>query len=140
MRTDLTGPCHNCPFKREGGIRVHPARAREIAQSQIEGQGATFACHKTTMSDLGSEDGDLVAGPNSQYCGGALAFAAKLDTYNQMLRIAIRLALWDPQQIGAQARAEVFGSVLEMVAAQTPRTMPKSRKPMKHTIAKRRSF
>lgn len=139
MRFDLTAPCDNCPFLREGGIRVHPERARELAESQTEHQGSTFACHKTTVPDLNGE-GDLVETPNSQYCGGALAMSAKLGLYNQSLRIAHRLGLWTPSQMTAEGKARVFGSVLEMITAQTPRPLPRSKRPLKHTTPKRRSL
>jgi hypothetical protein len=142
MRFDLTKPCDNCPFLKEGGIRVHPERAREIAESQIngEGGGASFACHKTTIGD---GNGDLVQGPRSQYCAGALAFAIKVESFNQLLQIASRLGWWDPSAIQPQAIETVFGSVLEMVAGQIERPVPKGRSTnltRAGKIRKRRTF
>lgn len=51
---DLKRPCDNCPFRKEGGIRLHPGRAREIARGQIDNPGMTFPCHKTV--DYEAED------------------------------------------------------------------------------------
>lgn len=143
MRFDLTRPCANCPFLREGGIRVHPERAREIAQGQLCGQEErTFPCHKTTIDVVDNETGesDLGWGPQTQYCAGALAFATKLDSFNQTMQIAERLSWWDPSQMEPTAGAGVFGSVLEMMHAQTERALPRGKKPLRKTIAKRRSF
>lgn len=146
MRFDLTRPCSNCPFLREGGIRVHPERAREIAQGQLNGrEERTFPCHKTTIdvtitNEDGDEEYDKGWGPHTQYCGGAMTFAILLGSYNQTLQIAERLGWWDPSQMEPTAGAGVFRSVLEMMAGQTERPRPRSKRPLKHTIAKRRSF
>lgn len=146
MHFDLTGPCHNCPFLKEGGIRVHPARARDFAEGQLAGrEGGKFPCHKTTIeTEALNEEGEpeevLGWGPQTQYCGGALAFAVQQDSYNQVMQIAVRFGWWDPQQIGPKARALVFDSVLAMVAAQTERTVPRDKRPLRKTIPKRRTF
>ena len=56
MNFKLTKPCSNCPFLKVGGIRLRRERAREIARAQIDAQGGTFPCHKTTREDGDGED------------------------------------------------------------------------------------
>jgi len=137
VRFGLVRPCDNCPFLKDGGIRLHPHRAREIAQSQVDHQGGSFPCHKTTVETADS-DGDLVEGPGTQYCGGALAFAVKLDRYNQLQRIAISLHLFDPKDITRATQDLVFDSVYQMIAAQAPRPIPKGRSPNTGRAVKKR--
>lgn len=112
MRFDLKKPCSNCPFRIRGGIRLRPDRAEEIAYAAIANPGGTFPCHKTTIM----VDDDLEEGPDTQYCAGALIFAHKLDSLNQMMRVAERLNLWDGRTM--QDQDAVFDSLDEMFEAQ----------------------
>jgi hypothetical protein len=115
---DMKRPCDNCPFRKEGGIRLHPARARQIAKSQIDGQGATFPCHKTVNYDAVDKDddsGNHAWQRGNQYCAGALNFALNVGSLNQMMRIAARTG-WNPERM--QDRSRCFRSVKEMVSAQ----------------------
>jgi hypothetical protein len=109
----LTKPCHNCPFRREGGIRLHPERAREIAHSQIRAVGGMFSCHKTVHHD---DDGEHAPHEKEQYCAGAVAFTINVGSENQLLQVSRRMRMWHPRDI--EERDEVFRSVDEMVAAQ----------------------
>lgn len=145
MRFDLTGPCSNCPFLKVGGIRIHPARAREIAQGQLNGPDErTFPCHKTTVEgetidpDSGETVQDMVWAPTSQYCGGALAFASKLESYNQVLQIAQRLHWWDPSQIDPKALAVIVDSVLDMAHVNTTKPLTRKQTPTYRATPKRR--
>jgi hypothetical protein len=94
----LKKPCGNCPFLKEGGIRLRPARAEEIAMAAISSQGARFSCHETTIPIDSDEDleGDRVDGKNAKQCAGAMLFALNQDQLNQGMRIAERLRLWEP--------------------------------------------
>ncbi len=117
MKFDQAAPCGNCPFRREGHIPLRVARARDIAESQLSDRGATFTCHKTTV---GSEDGSCrVDGPKAQHCAGALIFQLKNENMTQMVRIAGRLGMFDPDKLMANevAVASVFDDLDEMVAA-----------------------
>lgn len=80
MEYKLKRPCKMCPFRREGGARVRPARALSIIEAVTTNPGATFTCHETTAS-VEHEDGesDRADGPKAQHCVGALIFAKKQD-------------------------------------------------------------
>lgn len=119
MNFNITSPCGNCPFRREGGIRLHPQRAREIAKAAILATGKAFPCHKTVDYDTADENGDTVPSGDESYCAGAIAFALNTRMENQLLRIARRLGMWKPRDI--KNRAEVFRSVSEMISAQLDR-------------------
>ncbi len=116
MKFDQTAPCGNCPFRREGHIPLRAGRVQEIAESQLDSRGAYFACHKTTVS---GDDGDRLDGPKSQHCTGALIFQLKNDTMTQMVRIAARLGMFNPEKLMANevAVASVFHDLDEMEIA-----------------------
>lgn len=102
---------------RQGGLRVHPERALEIARYATDSAGGEFACHKTTKYNA---QGDLVATKISQHCAGALIFADKQDRAHQMARINMRLGFYDPNLLDQAAFPLVFDDEDEMVAANTP--------------------
>lgn len=134
MRFELKRPCDNCPFRREGGVRhLAPERVAQIAGAMLDGQGATFACHKTTI-DVEDDDGveHRAAGPRSQHCAGALIFAEKNGNANQPMRIAERLGLYDAKALMADKRVVdmVFDDLAEMLRANDgkPRQKPRRRR------------
>jgi hypothetical protein len=90
-RSHVARPCANCPFRREGGIRLRPGRIREIlgVVTPDRGPGGTFPCHKTVNHDARDHATELE-------CAGALIFAYKQGTSTQMMRISERLGLMDP--------------------------------------------
>ena len=45
-------PCVNCPFLREGGIRLTEERARELAENAVSRDGVRFYCHKSYYGAL----------------------------------------------------------------------------------------
>lgn len=114
MNYGMKTPCDNCPFRKEGGIRLHPRRAKEIATGDGE-----FPCHKTTVEDTASEDGGLVATDNSAFCAGFLIFREKLDHPNQMMRVCERLGMYDARALmeNNPAVPEVFDSMEELAEA-----------------------
>jgi hypothetical protein len=107
VRFDLKAPCADCPFLREGGIRLGKARTREIAEGVTGNPGASFACHKTTGA----------AGPRprsgEEHCVGALVFAGKVGSYSQILRIMGRLGAFDPDDLEKRHGSKVFASLRE---------------------------
>lgn len=105
MRFNLKRPCDDCPFLKEGGIRLRKERARDIAEMMLSRDGGSFACHKTTEAG-GSE------GPE-QHCSGALIFAEKHETATQVMRIAERLQMYDHRKL--QGHDDVFDTLEEMV-------------------------
>jgi hypothetical protein len=88
MKFHVDKPCKDCPFRKQGGIRLTRGRIMEIAASQLDRQGASFACHKTTGVMASTR---LPRGLRDQYCAGALVFAEKHETVPQLVRIMERL-------------------------------------------------
>lgn len=109
MKYDLTRPCADCPFLREGGIRLRKSRAAEIAEGAIGPQGQTFACHKSTGVGGQHKDG------KQRHCAGALIFSEKNDAPTQMMRICERLGMYDRRKL--EGFDDVFDDVEEMVEA-----------------------
>lgn len=85
--TKSSHPCANCPFRKVGGVRVSPARAKEIAGYFTDGDGAIFNCHKTAggIGDRRPKDG------KQTLCVGGVAFAIKTQSPSRMTRMAIGL-------------------------------------------------
>jgi hypothetical protein len=101
MRFDLRKPCPQCPFRPSAGSYLHPARAREIAEAVTKGN-VTFTCHKTISGEIEDEDADdqvYRPGHGDQMCAGATLFIEKCGVSNQMLQIAERLGLRDPNRV-----------------------------------------
>lgn len=98
-------PCNDCPFRREGGIRLRAGRLEEIvaAVAPPDGQGASFQCHKTRKK-------------NAKYlvCAGALIFAYKQDATSQYTRVLERLRAIDPD-LAKGDHPEIFDDIAEML-------------------------
>jgi len=108
VRFDLTTPCGDCPFLRRGGIRLRPARVREIAEPCLdEGGGATFPCHVSATARGARRRLDW------QHCAGALLFALNHGVHTQAMQLAARLGLWDPARMKGHRR--VFASLRAML-------------------------
>ncbi len=121
MKYTLTKPCATCPFRKDGaGVKLYPARIREIAKS-TGWNGASFACHSSLdysktdndeFDDGGQLSREMSSDPKTQHCGGAIIFGLKNGGPHQMLRIAARLGMADLD--GAmQNAAMVYDSVTE---------------------------
>lgn len=123
MDFGMTKPCSNCPFLKKGGIRLHPARVREIGGMMLSSQGGTFACHKTTTVDdfdnMDDETGQTfhVAQKGERHCAGALIFAEKNKNATQIMRIMERIRAYDARRLMADKAvvATVFDSLPEML-------------------------
>jgi hypothetical protein len=116
MNFEMTTPCPHCPFRNDIPGFLTKARAREIARA-IAIEDKTFTCHQTTVA---VEDGDgnceMVNGPNAQHCAGALILLEKLDSPNQLMRIAERIGYYDRRKLDMQA--PVVDTVREFIARQ----------------------
>lgn len=110
-RWHLIAPCGECPFLREGGIRVRPDRAREIARTHIEeGGGAIFHCHKSVYTGRGRwRKADRL------HCAGAILFALNNGVHTLAMQLGERLGLYELDQM--TGHEHVFGSWEEMVDA-----------------------
>jgi len=108
----VTVLCHDCPFKREGGIRLMSGRITEITDGLLDHQGATFACHKTT----GAMGNRVRKERRDLHCLGALIFSEKHEIATQMTRIAERLGMYDAAKVmQSKYVGQVFDSVDEMM-------------------------
>lgn len=99
MKFDLKRPCDQCPFLKQGGARVRPARAREIAAAD------TFVCHKTI--DLPTDD--------RQHCAGHLIHHEKRGHATQMMWIAERLKMYDADALDRSMDDQIVDHYREMV-------------------------
>lgn len=69
-------PCQHCPFRNDVKPFLHPDRALEIAYA-AQNPYNSFPCHKTTVSDEDSEDGEMMITENSKECAGFLTLRAQ---------------------------------------------------------------
>lgn len=106
---DMPKPCNNCPFRREGGIKIaHAPRAQEICD-----QDGTFSCHKTV--DYSDEEGEGRQVESSKVCAGSLIYQIKTGQPNQMTRIGQRLGLFDPDSLDRDSFDDVINNPDEMM-------------------------
>lgn len=111
MRFDLVRPCKNCPFR----VDCLPGwlgreRATEIADALLdERPGLTFACHETTEFTE-DDEGEALYTPKGgeQHCAGAMVLVDREGVANQMLQIAERFDLRNPETIVTTSEALVF--------------------------------
>lgn len=101
MNYDLKRPCSDCPFLREGGIRLTPNRVHRIAGMMLSTGGGTFICHKTMETK------------SEQHCAGALIFAEKNRTATQAMRWMERIGVYDHTKLESQD--SVFDTLPEML-------------------------
>jgi hypothetical protein len=114
MNFNLTKPCGDCPFRTDIRSYLTPTRVRDIERGLVV-QQQSFPCHKTTVVDDG-DDGDLVAGPKSEHCAGAMILLEGLGRPNQMMRIAERLHMYDHTKL--DMASPVFNTFESMAKAQ----------------------
>lgn len=117
MKFDLVRPCPKCPFRRDCTPGwLGRARATEIADSLLASPGVTFACHETTHFTE-DEAGEDVYDPNGseQHCAGAMILVDREGVPNQMLQIAERLDLRNPETISEASAALTFSTGREFV-------------------------
>ena len=87
-------PCSTCPFLRDDvpdtqPIRhLRPASARNIADTLLG--DLPFTCHKDNEKAPGAR----------KHCTGAAIVLEKLSLPNQAMRIAERLQMYDPSELG----------------------------------------
>lgn len=97
----LRKPCSGCPFRKDclkGWLGK--ARAEELVEEIIEGDGF-FSCHKTVTYD-GEWDEEVEAPLEecNQFCAGALILAQKVgENANRNIRLALRLGLFTMEEM-----------------------------------------
>lgn len=112
---NLVRPCKKCPFRTDIEPYLRPGRIREIANSMVVYDG-WFPCHETTESDDESDDGSNYTTSKSQHCAGAAIILMKMDAPNQMMRISMRIGMFDPEKLDMDA--PVFDTFDEAERAQ----------------------
>lgn len=128
-------PCGDCPFLREGGIRLTVTRAAGLAGNAVDWNGTRFFCHKSYYSEVaklekggedaeerlyeedeGGGDGGTVPAPSGVMdCAGSAILGEKAGVMTQALRMAARFGIYDPDGFSEGDRRAVFDSVEEMV-------------------------
>lgn len=88
-------PCARCPFRTDVDGYLAPERAHEIATNLLD--GCEFHCHQTTEYDEKSDE--MISGEGARFCGGALIMLERMGAPNQMMRIAERLGIYDPERL-----------------------------------------
>ena len=102
MPKQLSKPCDNCPFRRDG-IKLRRERAEELADG-LRADGH-FYCHKTVDYN-DDDDGDGCSTKDSGLCVGALiAEIRDFGHMDQMGRIMGRVGALDVEGIYQQAEA-----------------------------------
>lgn len=64
-------PCEHCPYRRDVKPFLHPERGEELAY-RAQNPYNSFPCHKTTVNDETSEDGEMLVTQSSKECAGFL--------------------------------------------------------------------
>ena len=109
MEFNLKRPCANCPFRTDVTPYLNRARVMELKRELVIGD-KTFTCHKTSHKLGASED------QKEEHCAGALILLEKLNSPNQMMRIAGRLGYYKYKEL--DLNSPVFNSFEEMANAQ----------------------
>jgi hypothetical protein len=112
VKFDLITPCKDCPFRTDVAPYLTAERVYEIGDA-CERRQETFACHKTVEYD---DEGEPVRTQKEQHCAGALIMLERLETPNQMMRIAERFGAYDRTKL--RMDAPVFEDFEEMAEAQ----------------------
>jgi hypothetical protein len=115
MKTDLTTPCPDCPFRTDVNPYLRKERVHEICESIIDRQ-ETFSCHKTIEHDYDDEGEEIVNQEEAQHCAGAMILLEKLESPNQWMRWMERIGFYDHEKLAMDA--PVFDTVEDMVNAQ----------------------
>lgn len=90
MKVIVTAVCKNCPYRRSGGVKLHPARTEELAGA-LRADGH-FHCHKHLDAPRGQRP----------HCLGATIAQARDRGIGQALRVALRLGLVDGEWLNQQ--------------------------------------
>lgn len=67
----MSKPCEHCPYRQDVKPYLHPERGIELAY-HAQNPYNSFPCHKTTVEDEDSEDGEMMCTQNSKECAGFL--------------------------------------------------------------------
>lgn len=74
--TFVQKPCKHCPFRNDITPFLRAERAADLAYS-AQNPYSSFPCHKTTVSDDESEEGEMMCNENTKECAGFLTLRAQ---------------------------------------------------------------
>lgn len=118
----LKKPCENCPFRREGAIRLRPGRMTGIINDMLENDHLGFSCHKTVHCGKGGDwvelTGEYIPSGNEMQCAGASIFLLKQGRPSVVMRVAMAFGKMDPDALIAEHGASVVDSAEEAEAVQ----------------------
>lgn len=106
MKFDLETPCANCPFRSDVKPFIRPERAVELVGVP------SFPCHKT-VDYRNSSSGEVTE--QSQMCAGYMILHENENSPTQMMRIAERLGVYDPENLDPDA--QVYASFEDFIEA-----------------------
>jgi hypothetical protein len=97
----LHKPCHNCPFRCDGGLELEPGRLDGIVTGLVQDDYSTFQCHKTVHNErTGGEwtdDGDYLPSGQESMCAGAIIYLEKLGRPTVGMRLGRMLGVYQPE-------------------------------------------
>lgn len=89
----LKRPCANCPFLKQGAIKLDPNRLPGIKRDLLADDHSSFDCHKVTHSQKGGtfndDDGEYTPSGNEAMCAGAAAFLWREGRSNMAMRFGL---------------------------------------------------
>ncbi len=77
MSDFMKEPCKHCPYRNDVVPFLTTERAIELAYLP-QNPYNDFPCHKTTVEDEDSEDGEMLVTENSKTCAGFLTLRAQV--------------------------------------------------------------
>lgn len=110
----LYSPCADCPFRSDRPAFLTRARAREIVRAMKRDQH--FDCHKTV--DYNTDDGEGGSTNKSRICAGFAMMCETEGLPTQMMRIAGRIGLYNPEKM--KMDAPTHKTAKAFIAAQEP--------------------
>lgn len=118
----LKRPCAECPFLKQGGIRLTRARTDEVANYfiNVSGRhpwtGATFPCHKTVVDveDEDESDDARALRMDFEMCTGGIIFGLKQQEQSTAVQLGTRLFGLKTEEL--QGAADVVDTLDELRA------------------------
>lgn len=69
MNYFMKKPCEHCPFRSDVKPFLHPERGADLAFLATNPY-SSFPCHKTTVEDENSDEGEMLCTENTKECAG----------------------------------------------------------------------
>lgn len=105
MKFDLKSPCGTCPFRTDRPpFGLNADRVRGIlggGKGKTHWPASSFLCHSTLNYDR--NDGDASVPPDAQHCAGVMIILARENRFNDVMQVASRLGVFDPDQLDMEA-------------------------------------